>query len=83
MSIKIIDDFIEFKNLQIKYTPFEIIDLGYGHLFLKKENSVALEFIINSYIYNKTNKGGSYFLQIDGKRYNFDLEPIFENSIFK
>ncbi|MCK4796842.1 MAG: hypothetical protein KAT05_05630 [Spirochaetes bacterium] len=81
MDLKIIDDYIELKNLQIKYTPFEIIDLGYGHIFKKTEESVKLEFIINKYIYNTVKKGNGYFLKIYGKIYNCDFDEINENHI--
>lgn len=80
MSIKILDDYIELKNLQIKQ-PFEKIDLGSGHLLGKKEDSATLEFTIDQYTYNKLNKNSNYILEINGKRYKFVIEEVNEKHV--
>jgi hypothetical protein len=37
-SLKKIDDYIEFKNLQINHTPFEKIEIGFGKHVELNEN---------------------------------------------
>ena len=80
-SLDIIDKYIELKNLQIKYTPFEIIELGVGKLVKEEENSVILDFTIDQYNIDNLKHSSERLIDIDGEKYEFEILSLDKNHI--
>lgn len=86
-SLKIIDDYIKLKDLQINHTPFENIELGFGKLVVvEKEGSdddySILEFTIDKNTRDRLNRSSApTLIEIVGKEYECAILDLEKNHL--
>jgi len=91
-SLKKIDDYIEFKNLQINHTPFEKIEIGFGkHVELNEnkiggkevnENFTMFKFTIDKQIFERLNRSiRPNLIEIAGKKYECYILDLGRNHL--
>jgi len=91
-SLKKIDDYIEFKNLQINHTPFEKIEIGFGkHVELNEnkiggnevnENFTMFKFTIDKQIFERLNRSiRPNLIEIAEKKYECYILDLDRNYL--
>ncbi len=80
--LDIIDNYIKLKELQIKHTPFEIIELGIGKLVKEEEHSAILDFTIDQYkIDTFCRSSEKLLIDIDGEKHKCEVLGLSKDHI--
>jgi len=81
-TLNVIENYIKLKDLQIKNTPFERIELGFGNLLGYEGDSGIFEFEIDkNQIDDLKRSKEAHLLQIHSEKFEFELIDLNQNRI--
>lgn len=81
-TLNVIENYIKLKDLQIKNTPFERIELGFGNLLRYEGDSGIFEFEIDkNQIDDLKRSKKAHILQIHSEKFEFEIIDLNQNRI--